>query len=104
MRARYQRTRLRIFRPVQYKVCALAALSIETHIVKHAGIQAAFINAGQKLLRHDLIGIQVGQRQGSSQAGYTVVGTHTISCFEKARTSLMTPVMDAAAAMAGLIR
>src|SRR5690606_5261098 len=104
IRACHQYAGVRVLRPVQDEVIVLAALLIETHIVKDAGIQAAFVDAPQELLGHDLVSVQVGQRQRGCHPADKMIFTHTASCMEKVRTSVMAPVMAAAAAMAGLIK
>ncbi len=75
-------------------------------LVKQIRTEAGALDGLEKLLRNDLIGIDVGTIERADQAGVLGKGFHPLSpqAWTSSRTSMKWPVTAAAAAMAGLTR
>src|SRR3546814_9215824 len=75
-------------------------------LIEQIRAKAGALDGLEKLLRDDLIGIDVGTIQRTDQAGVLGKGFHPLSpqAWTSSRTSMKWPVTAAAAAMAGLTR
>src|SRR5471032_540200 len=106
IRAGDQDARRLITGPVQDAVGARLAVAIEAQVVQQTFIESFLADGAQELLGHDLVGIQVVDQQRRCQAGDRDQFFNRLAhcACSSVRTSLMTPVIAAAAAMAGLIR
>src|SRR5581483_7041530 len=99
--ARHQDRGVSVRRPVQNKVGTGLAVGRAAPIVKKKFAVAGTLDALQKLLGDDLIGVHVGTIERRHDSGMNAERFHIQS---QPRTSVKCPLMAAAAAMAGLTR
>src|SRR3989442_1910998 len=91
---------------VELEIRIRAAVGPKAPVVEQGRSEPRALHPLQKLLRNDLVGIDVGARQGRQPTGVTHEGLRhrAAGSLPQLRTSTIRPATAAAAAMGGLIR
>ncbi|KAG1451263.1 hypothetical protein G6F57_016212 [Rhizopus arrhizus] len=100
VRAGHQHGRARVGLLVQHEAGTRPTMLVKAQVIQQAAVQPRLVDDAQELLGHDLVGIQIGERQRRGDAFDQRIH---LAC-SQSRASTMRPASAAAAAMAGLIR